>query len=288
MTTRGMSLPGHGEPVTRRVRRAATSALDDHARDNRLTAEELKERTALAATATRNADIDALFTDLPQPHPRFRVETMTVWVVLAGLVWFGVFVLSGIADQEHVWWPLGVAAALFLALMTINGEVTAGRIWKLRGGQLELERERLRQQPFDESGLRIGKTERRSAALALMAHAAASLGLQRYQEVYDQLASMRTRGELRALLGELPPPTPEFAETVLSRAADKPPKGLFAGVTTLVVFPGPLVAMSATWNYGQWYWIPAWFAAVAALIVIQVHRVRARRAARLAHNARAR
>jgi hypothetical protein len=283
-----MSLPGHGEPVTPRLRRAAASALDDHARDNRLTAEELKQRTALVAAATRNADIDALFADLPQPHPRFRVETMTVWVVLAGLVWLGVIGMWALAEREHVWWPLGVAAVLFLALMTINGEVVADRVWKLRGGQLEQEREQLRQEPFDESMLRVGTTERRSAALALMARAAAGLGMEAYREKYDRLASMRTRGDLRELLGDLPPPTPELAETVLSKAADKPPKGLFAGVTTLVVFPGPGVAMTATWHHGQWYWIPAWFAAVVALIVMQVHRVRARRTARFARDARAR
>ncbi|HYQ65896.1 DUF1707 domain-containing protein [Actinophytocola sp.] len=288
MTTRGTPLPGHGEPVTPRLRRAAASALETHARDQRLTAEELRERKALVAAATRNADIDALFTDLPQPHPRFRVETMTVWVVAAGLVWFGVIVTWALADSEHVWWPLGVAAGLFLALMTINGEVVADRVWKLRESELERQREQLRKRPFEESGLRIGKEERRSAATALMVHAAAGLGLAAYQEKYDRLAATRTRGDLRVLLGDLPPPTPELAETVLSRAADRPPAGMFVGVTWLVVFPGPGVAMTATWHHGQWYWLLVWFAALVALIVIQVHRGRAQRAARLARDARAR
>jgi uncharacterized protein DUF1707 len=288
MTTRGTALPGHGGPVTPRLRRAATSALEEHAREKRLTAEELRQRTALVATATRNADIDALFSDLPQPHPRFRVETMTVWAMLAGVAWLGVLGMWALVEGEEIWWPLGVAVALFLALMTINGEVVADRVWKLRESELERRREQLRQRPFDESGLRIGKKERRSAALALMVHAAAGLGLETYQEKYDRLAATRTRGELRALLGDLPPPTPELAETVLSRAADKPPAGLFVGVTTLVVFPGPGVAMTATWHHGQWYWFLVWFAAVVAVIVIQVHRRRAQRATRLARCVRAR
>lgn len=288
MGTRGTALPGHGGAVTRKLRKYAESALRDHADQKRLTAEELEQRTGLVRTARSNAEIDALFTDLPQPHPRFSVERMTVWVVLAGLEWFGVIGMWAVADHKHVWWPLGGAVALFLLLMTINGAVVARRVRRLRDGQQERQLEQLRREPFDQSGLRVGTKERQSAAMALVVHAAAGLSMRRYQEMYDQLASVRTRGELRAVLGDLPPPTPELAETVLSRDVDNPPAGLFAGLAVLAVFPGVGVAMTATWHHGQWYWIPAWAAAVVVMIVIQVRRTRARHAALRARAAMAR
>jgi hypothetical protein len=54
---------GHAE------RTAAQKALDEHLAEGRLTVEEYADRSAAAANAVVAADLAALFTDLPQPHP---------------------------------------------------------------------------------------------------------------------------------------------------------------------------------------------------------------------------
>ena len=50
-------------------RTAAMKALDAHLEAGRLGVEEYGERSAVAAGATVASEIEALFTDLPQPHP---------------------------------------------------------------------------------------------------------------------------------------------------------------------------------------------------------------------------
>jgi hypothetical protein len=54
---------GHAE------RTAAQRALDEHLAAGRLGVEEYADRTAAAANAVVAADLAALFTDLPEPHP---------------------------------------------------------------------------------------------------------------------------------------------------------------------------------------------------------------------------
>jgi hypothetical protein len=54
---------GHAE------RTAAQQALDEHLAAGRLGVEEYADRTAAAANAVVAADLAALFTDLPEPHP---------------------------------------------------------------------------------------------------------------------------------------------------------------------------------------------------------------------------
>lgn len=44
-------------------------ALDEHHRDGRLTTAEYTERSAIAACARVRSELDALFGDLPDPHP---------------------------------------------------------------------------------------------------------------------------------------------------------------------------------------------------------------------------
>jgi hypothetical protein len=51
-------------------RTAAMKALDEHLEAGRLTVEEYADRSAVAANATVAADLAALFTDLPEPHPQ--------------------------------------------------------------------------------------------------------------------------------------------------------------------------------------------------------------------------
>jgi len=50
-------------------RTAALEALDEHLAAGRLTIDEYGDRAAAAANAVVAADLAALFTDLPQPHP---------------------------------------------------------------------------------------------------------------------------------------------------------------------------------------------------------------------------
>jgi Domain of unknown function (DUF1707) len=50
-------------------RAAAMAALDEHLAQGRLDVEEYGERSAVAANAVVAADLAALFTDLPAPHP---------------------------------------------------------------------------------------------------------------------------------------------------------------------------------------------------------------------------
>jgi hypothetical protein len=54
---------GHAE------RTAAQQALDEHLAAGRLGIDEYADRSAVAANAVVAADLAALFTDLPQPHP---------------------------------------------------------------------------------------------------------------------------------------------------------------------------------------------------------------------------
>jgi hypothetical protein len=51
-------------------RTAAMKALDEHLAEGRLTVQEYADRTAAAANAIVAADLAALFTDLPEPHPQ--------------------------------------------------------------------------------------------------------------------------------------------------------------------------------------------------------------------------
>ena len=54
-----------------RERELAMGALDEHLREGRLDPTEYGERSAIAANARFRSEIDALFTDLPAPHPAY-------------------------------------------------------------------------------------------------------------------------------------------------------------------------------------------------------------------------
>jgi Domain of unknown function (DUF1707) len=51
-------------------RKAAMQALDEHLAEGRLSVQEYADRSAAAANAVVAADLAALFTDLPEPHPQ--------------------------------------------------------------------------------------------------------------------------------------------------------------------------------------------------------------------------
>jgi len=52
-----------------RERELAMAALDEHHREGRIDPGEYRERSAVAATARVRSQLDALFEDLPDPHP---------------------------------------------------------------------------------------------------------------------------------------------------------------------------------------------------------------------------
>jgi Domain of unknown function (DUF1707) len=56
-------------------RNAAMKALDAHLEAGRLGVEEYGERSAAAAVATVAGELEALFTDLPEPHPALPGST---------------------------------------------------------------------------------------------------------------------------------------------------------------------------------------------------------------------
>jgi hypothetical protein len=61
-----------------RERELAMGALDEHLREGRLDPTEYAERSAIAANARFRSEIDALFTDLPAPHPAHPAAASTV------------------------------------------------------------------------------------------------------------------------------------------------------------------------------------------------------------------
>ena len=61
-----------------RERELAMGALDEHLREGRLDPTEYAERSAIAANARFRSEIDALFTDLPTPHPALPAAASTV------------------------------------------------------------------------------------------------------------------------------------------------------------------------------------------------------------------
>ncbi|MCD2197408.1 DUF1707 domain-containing protein [Actinomycetospora endophytica] len=60
-----------------RERELAMAALDEHLRDGRLDPTEYAERSAVASNARFRSELDALFTDLPDPHPAFPSAPVT-------------------------------------------------------------------------------------------------------------------------------------------------------------------------------------------------------------------
>ena len=69
MTSGGTRRGGPPSRIGTAERNAAMNALNAHLEAGRLQVEEYADRSAVAANATTAADLAALFTDLPAPHP---------------------------------------------------------------------------------------------------------------------------------------------------------------------------------------------------------------------------
>lgn len=63
------------EPVGSVEREMAMAALDEHRRAGRLERAEHGRRCATASRALARAELDALFVDLPDPHPAYPTST---------------------------------------------------------------------------------------------------------------------------------------------------------------------------------------------------------------------
>lgn len=275
MANWGIPLPGRGEEVTSRLRSSAVSALEKHAGEGRLTQEELNERATLAHQAEQNHEIDALFADLPRPHPRFSVDTTTGFIVPGCFSALAVVIFAFTWLDGGSWLPFAISAAVYLASFTANGIVGSRRLRQLRDSPHEQQRRQMLATRYDMDDLRLGNPERVAAAEALIVHAAAGLPAEQYHSYVDRLPTVRTRGELKALLGHLPPPDPELADTVLSPGdEDDRPWGLTLAITWLLVLPGLPVAVAMWVKFGQWYWLPVW--AGALLVHHQVWAFRKR------------
>jgi hypothetical protein len=64
---------------------------------------------------------------------------------------------------------------------------------------------------FQDAGLRVADSERENALTALGEHVSAGrLNIDEYGERSARISTAKTRGELRALFSDLPPPHPQF------------------------------------------------------------------------------
>jgi len=275
----GIPLPGRGDRVTAKVRRGATSALDDHKTAGRLTQAEVDERAAAVAAARQNHEIDAVFGDLPQPHPRFTVDADSGFGTLGCAFGIAVFVCTVIWINNGVWQPLAGLTAVYLVLFTVNGIVGRRRLRELRENPHERQRREMRAARYDTSNLRLGDAERVSAAEMLIVHAAAGLPSDRYWAAVERLRGARTRGDLTEIIGHLPPPDPELADTVLAVKNHGEPGDLTFAVTCLLLLPAPMAAIAMWAKFGQWWWFPAWFVVFVLTFLVSSRRKKTTRVA---------
>ncbi len=273
----GIPLPGRGDRVTAKVRRSAASALDEHKNAGRLTQAEVGERAAAVAAAQQNHEVDAVFADLPQPHPRFTVDGDTGYGTLGCPFGIAVVVCAVIWIDGGLWQPLAGVTAVYLLLVTVNGVVGRRRLRELRDSPHERQRREMRSARYDTDNLRLGDAERVSAAEMLIVHAAAGLPSDQYWASVERLRSVRTRGELKEVIGHLPPPDPRLADTVLTVKEPDEPGGLTFAVTCLLLLPVPRLAIASWAKFGQWYWTPVWLVAFFVTFALSSRKKKAKR-----------
>lgn len=264
----GIPLPGRGDQVTKKVREDAGVALEEHRVAGRLTRDEVDERAAVVDAAQQNHEIDAVFADLPRPHPRFTVDGDTAYASLGCAVGIAVLAFAVVWVAGGAWEPPAGLTAVYLVLFTVNGIVGRRRLRAVRDSPLERQRREMRAARYDTDRLRLGHDERVSAARVLIVHAAAGLPSDQYWACVERLRTVRTRGELKEVIGHLPPPDPELADTVLSAKEAEQPGGPLFAITCLLLLPVPVVAIAMWVRFGQWYWVPAWLGALLLVLLV--------------------
>jgi hypothetical protein len=261
-----MQLPGWADRVTDRARSAATQALHQHTSLGRLSPEEFAQRGEQVTQAQRNEEIDALFADLPQPHPRFAVNRLSAAGCVALLAWVASVVSAVIALDNGNWLAFYLLTPLSPLLMGLNWVVVRRRLAKASSSPHEQQRRLLRYQQADLDRLRLSTHERAGVPDTLVLHlAAGQLTRDDYDARVSQVAGLRTRGDLRELLGTLPPPEPALADTALTVDYETPPHGPMLALAMLAWLPGLPLAIAGWVALGQWYWVPVWAIVVTAL-----------------------
>lgn len=258
-------LPGSSGKTDSDLREETAKALEHHLRAGRLSVPEAQKRKNLAAAAKRNEEIDALFADLPAPHPRFAPVQTSGVAVLAGFVYVSVLIAALVGGTSN-WLVTGLLACAFLIVMTINGEIgrrrRIARDERLR--DLHRQAPQLRQSNLDD--VRLGNDERKDVRGPLLVHlAAGQIDQRQFADLKTRAGSLKTRAELRELFDPLPPPYPELAPVFDPPDDHSKPWGLLAGITFLVAVPGLPLAIAIWVNEGQWQWLLAWPIAMIAL-----------------------
>lgn len=261
-----MQLPGWADRVNEKARTAAATALQQHTSVGRISLEEFNQRKLRVSEAQRNEELDALFTDLPQPHPRFQVDRMSGFGCLALLMWLASVVSAVIALDNGNWPPFYVVTALVPVFMTVNWLIVRRRLAAAKASPHEQQRRLMRYQQDDLDRLRLSNPERAGVPDTLVLHlAAGQLTRADYDARVQLVAGLRTRGDLRELLGTLPPPEPALADTALTVDYETPPLGPMSAVVMLAWLPGLPLAISGWVVLDQWYWVPIWVVAVTLL-----------------------
>lgn len=262
-------LPGWADRVSRTTRSAAVRTLQQHTALGRLSRQEYEHRRQRVDGARRNDEIDAQFADLPAPHPRFRVYRMSgfgctgllLWVASAGCALYG----------GATWLPFLIVTPLVPLLMAVNWLVMRRRHAEARSSPHERQRRLLRYGQDDLDRLLLSDHERAAVPDTLVVHLASGrLSRADYETRVRQVAGLRTRGELRELMADLPPPEPPLADTALAVEQGEPPHGVGLALMLLVWMPGLPLAITAWTSLDQWYWVPVWV--VAAVVLGQRHR----------------
>jgi hypothetical protein len=140
-------------------RQSALTALGEHMTAGRMDIDEYGDRTAQVAAAKTRADLQALFADLPAPHPSFgvvpppepprtqpRQQPVPVQSSLplrARLAYVSLPAAIAIAVVVHAFAPVGTWVFLLPVLVVIFSRVMWGDAWK---HERRLARERYRQQ----------------------------------------------------------------------------------------------------------------------------------------------
>ena len=102
-------------------RKVALRALTEHRDEEHLTAAEHDRRRDLVRTAQTRADLRALFTDLPPPHPLIGEETVAGRARTGGgtallLGSGGLLVLGALVAG---WWLSAIVLACFVVVVTL-------------------------------------------------------------------------------------------------------------------------------------------------------------------------
>jgi hypothetical protein len=112
-------------------RELAMEALDEHRRAGRLERAEHASRCATASRATSRAELDALFADLPEPHPAFP----TAGAPRGGATTSAAPEVPPAPELPELVAPGGAAIARHAGLISLLTPAVAAVLFALSGGR---------------------------------------------------------------------------------------------------------------------------------------------------------